>query len=289
MKNSGNSLEKTVQKCLGQCSFTASSCPSAVDVKDGKIVRIRPAHFDDKYTRQEINPWKIEKDGKGLEPLLKHQIPPYQLAYKKRVYSPNRIKYPLKRVDWDPEGERNPQNRGKSKFVRISWDEATDLIVKEIKRVQKQYGPYAVLCQGDGHGETKIVHGPHSCQMLLMEKLGGYTLAVRNADSWEGWYWGSEHVWGAENAQGLTAGQQSFIDITQMLITGTHREDLETTPGLFLPVSQPGLLLLERYRDQTGLCFTRCELFGGGACRQMDTNSAQYRCGFAAGDCLCMD
>ena len=51
---------------------------------------------------------------------------PFSLAYKKRTYSPNRIKYPLKRVDWDPNGERNPQNRGKSKYKRISWDEATD-------------------------------------------------------------------------------------------------------------------------------------------------------------------
>ena len=51
-------------------------------------------------------------------------------AYKKRTYSPNRVKYPLKRVDWDPNGERNPQNRGKSKYVRISWDEATDIIAR---------------------------------------------------------------------------------------------------------------------------------------------------------------
>ena len=32
----------------------------------------------------------------------------------------------MKRVDFDPNGERNPQNRGKSGYVRISWDEALD-------------------------------------------------------------------------------------------------------------------------------------------------------------------
>ena len=31
----------------------------------------------------------------------------------------NRLLYPMKRVDWDPNGERNPQNRGKSEFERI--------------------------------------------------------------------------------------------------------------------------------------------------------------------------
>jgi len=180
--------EKTVLKSLGQCSFTANSDPSAVDVKDGRIIRVRPHHYDEKYTREEINPWKIEKNGRVYEVPLKNLIAPYQLAYKKRVYSPNRIKYPLKRVDWDPAGERHTENRGKSPYQRISWEEATSLVAAEIKRVRTAYGPYAVLCQGDGHGETKTIHGPHACQMLLMEMIGGYTLTVRNPDSWEGWY-----------------------------------------------------------------------------------------------------
>ena len=227
--------DKTVQKCLGQCSFTANGCPSDVDIKDGRIVRIRPTHFDDKYTREEINPWRIQKDRHILEPPLKHQMPAYQLAYKKRVYSPNRIKYPLKRVDWDPNGERNPQNRGKSKFKRISWDEASSIIVQEIKRVQEKYGPYALLCHGDGHGETKTIHGPHSCQMLLMEKAGDYTLAVRNADSWEGWYWGAEHVWGGEKAQGFMLPVCNVLnDISQHTQMLVHiGSDLETTPWGF--------------------------------------------------------
>ena len=65
------------------------------------------------------------------------------LAYKKRAYSPNRIKYPLKRVDWDPNGERNPQNRGKSKYKRISWDEATDIIASEIRGCINNMAPLA--------------------------------------------------------------------------------------------------------------------------------------------------
>ena len=78
---------------------------------------------------------------KTLEPLMKALPCPFSLAYKKRTYSPNRIKYPLKRVDWDPKGERNPQNRGKSKYKRISWDEASTIVANEVKRIQKKYGP----------------------------------------------------------------------------------------------------------------------------------------------------
>jgi anaerobic selenocysteine-containing dehydrogenase len=226
--------EKTVLKSLGQASFTINADPSAVDVKDGRIIRIRPQHYDEKYTKEEIRPWKIEKDGKVIEPSMKAAVAPYMIAYKKRVYSPNRIKYPLKRVDWDPNGERNTQNRGKSKFKRISWDEATTIIADEIKRIKEQYGPYAVLCHGDGHGETKTIHGPHGCQMLLMQLLGGFTLAARNADSWEGWYWGSEHVWGTGHCGLLTPAYNVFSDTTQHTEMLIHiGADLETTPWGF--------------------------------------------------------
>ena len=137
-------------------------------------------------TPNNLIPWKMTKNGKTLEPLMKAVPPPFSLAYKKRVYSPNRIKYPLKRVDWDPNGERNPQNRGRSKFVRISWDEAANIIANEIKRVHKTYGPLAILVQGDGHGECKFVHAAHGCPTLLLDKMGGFTQQVRNPDSWEG-------------------------------------------------------------------------------------------------------
>jgi len=46
----------------------------------------------------------------------------------------------MKRVDWDPNGERNTENRGKSKFVRITWDEAAQIVADELKRVQQKYG-----------------------------------------------------------------------------------------------------------------------------------------------------
>ena len=229
-----NQSEKTFIKSLGQCSFAQNAEPSAVDVKGGRIVRIRPFHYDWKYTREEVDPWKIEAGHRSFEPLLKSTPAPYQLAYKKRVYSPNRIKYPLKRVDWDPRGERNPQNRGKSKFKRISWDEAATLIAEEIKRVRSTYGPYAVMCHGDGHGETKTIHGPHGCHLRLMKIVGGYTQVCRNADSWEGWYWGAEHVWGTGSCGLMTPADNLFDDIiknTQQLI---HiGADLETTPWGF--------------------------------------------------------
>jgi trimethylamine-N-oxide reductase (cytochrome c) len=187
--------EKTVVRSLSLAGVTLGGVPCAIDVKDGKAVRVRPLHYDWKYSREEINPWKITRNGKNYQPLLKSLPGPFSLAYKRRVYSPNRIRYPLKRIDWDPNGERNPQNRGISKYKRISWEEAASLVASEVKRIHQQYGHLAILCQADGHGECKSVHAPHGCQTVLLEKMGGYTQQVRNPDSWEGWFYGSKHVW----------------------------------------------------------------------------------------------
>ena len=41
MENRSIKPDKTVLKSLGQCSFAGNSLPSAVDIKDGKILRIR--------------------------------------------------------------------------------------------------------------------------------------------------------------------------------------------------------------------------------------------------------
>jgi trimethylamine-N-oxide reductase (cytochrome c) len=191
--------EETFIRCIGLGGMGAE--PICVDVKNGKITRMRPLHYDDKYTKEELAPvrWKIEARGKTYESPKKALAGYLALTYKKMAYSPNRVKYPLKRVDWDPKGERNPQNRGKSKFKRISWDEASDIIASEIKRVQETYGPYAVFVMGeDGHSEMKTVHKGQSTSATLLHtyRKGGYTLERRNADSWEGWYWGTMHVWG---------------------------------------------------------------------------------------------
>ncbi|MBN2404843.1 MAG: molybdopterin-dependent oxidoreductase, partial [Coriobacteriia bacterium] len=139
-----------------------SGPPTLVDVRDGKITRIRPLQYEAKYDKKDFNAWKIEARGKTLEPPMKACVGPLGLAYKKRVYSKNRVRYPLKRVDWDPSGApgstgsggRNTQNRGASKYERISWDEAAEIVAAELKRVGETYGPEAVLSQSDMHGES---------------------------------------------------------------------------------------------------------------------------------------
>jgi anaerobic selenocysteine-containing dehydrogenase len=226
--------EKSIVKGLSLADFGVDGNSSVIDVRGGKITRIRPLHYDWKYDPGEFNPWKFTARGRVFEPYMKTLLPPFGLAYKKRVYSPNRILYPLKRVDWDPEGDRKTENRGKSGYVRISWDEAVEIIARELVRIKKQYGPEAVLSQSDGHGEGKGIHAAHGSANKLLALLGGYTLQMRNPDSWEGWAWGAKHAWGCEPVGEMGPCSRVIPDIAentgQLLFWGC---DPETTPWGF--------------------------------------------------------
>ncbi|MEM2559677.1 MAG: molybdopterin-dependent oxidoreductase [Candidatus Bathyarchaeia archaeon] len=209
--------EKGCLKNLGLGGFSGGGDLSRIEVKDNKVIRIRPLRYDWKYKPEEIPSWSWEARGKTFKPLMKELVPPFRLVYKNVVFSPTRVRYPLKRVDWDPKGERNPQNRGKSKFVRISWEEAIDIIVSEIKRIVEKYGPYAICAHSEGHGQTKYIHGAHGVICHLLKHLGGFTYVTRNPDSWEGWWWGAKHVWGME-----PMGQQIPTNVIQDIAENTE-------------------------------------------------------------------
>jgi molybdopterin guanine dinucleotide-containing S/N-oxide reductase-like protein len=215
--------EKTIVRDISWIGAGQGANACMVDVKDHKIIRIRPARYYDEYTKEEVKPWVMHARGKTFEPSDKSLVPPLSLAYKKRVFSPARIRYPMKRVDFDPNGApgstgpggRNIQNRGVSRFVRVSWDEALDIIVGEMNRIKEVYGPTAILYQNDQHGENKYVHGPHGCGRQLLRLFGGYTHQVRNTDSWEGWWWGAKHVWGCEPLGQQMPQKNLLYDIAQ--------------------------------------------------------------------------
>ena len=222
--------EKTVYKATGLCSFGVGANVAEIDVKDDKIIRVRPMQYDKEYSAEYLKPWTIKARGSEFHSGLKTLLPPYSYAYKNRIYSKNRILHPYKRVDWDPKGERNPQNRGKSKYVRISWDEAAQLIADEITRVKDTYGLPSILIQGDGHGETKVIHAAHGCATRLMNILGDdWTFQARQPDSWEGWYWGAKHMWGEDPLGQFEIGNL-LLDIAEntdmLLFWGC---DMETT------------------------------------------------------------
>jgi trimethylamine-N-oxide reductase (cytochrome c) len=165
--------------------------PVFVFVKDDKIIRITPIDFDD----TDAGPWTIEARGKKYTPPRRTSLAPHGQNFKSIIYAPNRLLYPMKRVDFDPNGERNPQNRGVSGYERITWDEAFDLVAGEIKRLKEKYGPGVVASSHGSHHTWGNIGYYLSANFRFMNVIG-HTEVHHNPDSWEGWYWGATHHWG---------------------------------------------------------------------------------------------
>ena len=68
MSGQKDSGERTVVKGLSFNGVVQDGNTVQVDVKDGKIVRIRPFHFDWKYDRK---PWRMEARGQDLR--MRHE------------------------------------------------------------------------------------------------------------------------------------------------------------------------------------------------------------------------
>lgn len=109
----------STQDCGGRCLIKAH-------VKDGVITRIstRGAYEED-------------EPGANMKACLRGR------SYRKHLYHPDRLKYPMKRVG----------KRGEGKFEQISWEEAIDTIAKETRRIFDQYGPESRYCNV-GTGDT---------------------------------------------------------------------------------------------------------------------------------------
>jgi trimethylamine-N-oxide reductase (cytochrome c) len=172
--------------------------PLHVYVKDNKIVRMTPIVFDD----SDAPSYTINARGREFKPDRRSHINPHAQCLKSLVYSNKRILTPLKRKDFDPDGERNIQNRGKSEYVPISWDEALDIVSSEIMRQKSKYGPGSMAIAHGSHHQWGNV-GYYLSSLLRFGNLLGFTRIHPNPDSWEGWYWGATHHFGNSMRVGL--------------------------------------------------------------------------------------
>jgi anaerobic dimethyl sulfoxide reductase subunit A len=66
------------------------------------------------------------------------------------ITSADRLKYPMKRKNWQPGGGENTNGhlRGVDEWERISWDEAIQYIADELVRIRDTYGNRAFLTTG---------------------------------------------------------------------------------------------------------------------------------------------
>jgi anaerobic selenocysteine-containing dehydrogenase len=97
--------------CALDCPDT---CALLVRIEDGKATRLRgdPAH-----------------------PVTRGFLCAKVTKYLDRVYSPDRLLYPMKRTG----------AKGQGRFERIGWDEALDTIAERLRAISAEWGPEAIL------------------------------------------------------------------------------------------------------------------------------------------------
>ncbi|MBL0714491.1 MAG: molybdopterin-dependent oxidoreductase [Desulfosarcina sp.] len=203
--------------------------PVFVYVQGGKIIRITPIDFDDEDAR----PWTIKARGHTFTPPRKGTVSPYVFALKSLIHSPDRLLHPMKRVDFDPRGERHCANRGISGYERISWDEALDIVAGEIQRVKRVHGPGAIMNGSGSHHTWGNIGYWLSARARFMNSIGS-SQVVHNPDSWEGWYWGAMHHWGNSLRNGATDTYGTVEDcLKECELIVFWSSDPESTSGVY--------------------------------------------------------
>lgn len=173
----GEGVWKTAA-CWHNCG---SRCLNKVLVKDGVVIRQKT---DDTH---EDSPDFPQQRGCLRGRSQRHQ-----------VFSPDRLRYPMKRKNWEPGGGKK-ELRGKDQWVRISWDEAFEIVASETNRIIKKYGNEGILVTG---GNANIRNA--------MAAVGGFN-DTYGSNSWGAWRWIYENLGVGE---GLSAnGINDRIDL----------------------------------------------------------------------------
>ena len=110
----------------------------------GKVQEIKPLEAD-------TNPSEMINGIKGI------------------IYNPSRVRYPMVRLDWLKKHKYSAETRGDNRFIRVTWDEALDLFYRELERVQKDYGPWALHAGQTGWRQTGQFH---SCTSHMQRAVG---------------------------------------------------------------------------------------------------------------------
>ncbi len=93
--------------------------------------------------------------------------------YLERVYSPDRLLYPMRRRADAPKGPLEHRREAES-FERISWDEALDTIAARLDAIARQYGPESILPYS--YAGTIGVLGYGSMDRRFFHRLGASQL-----------------------------------------------------------------------------------------------------------------
>jgi len=117
---------KNTENIHGYCSMCTNWCPTIAHVRDGVFISV----------------------SSDKEHPLASPICPKGFAGPELVYSPHRLKYPMKRT--------TPKENPDPAWQRISWDEALDTIAEKLNKIKQDFGPEAVAFTRAGPGGSPM-------------------------------------------------------------------------------------------------------------------------------------
>lgn len=145
-----DALDTVVTSCAHNCG----SRHMLVAHKKGDVI-VRISTDDGRYQRD----GEFGKDTEQ-EPQLRACL--RGRSYRQRLYSPERLLYPMARVG----------KRGEGKFKRISWDEALSYVADKMIEIKEQYGNQALLDQSYAGASYGVLHKSDQIEGLLGRFLG---------------------------------------------------------------------------------------------------------------------
>jgi len=217
-------MEEIITGCPYDCG---GSCPLKAYVEEGEIKRLAPDEEPDCLERPQLRPC-----ARGLSQV-------------QRVYHPERFRYPMKRV-----GER-----GEGKFERISWEEALDIVAREMQRIKRSYGVQAIL---NLHGAGNVGGRLHRTGVItdrFFNCFGGQT-ASRGTLSYDAALFAARHTFGFAPPP---PGPQSLFQSKLVILWGMNPgEALQgtNTNWYFVLAKERGtrfILVDPRFTDSTAI------------------------------------
>ena len=92
-----------------------------------------------------------------------------------------RVTRPMVRRGWLENGPGHDERRGRDEFVPLSWDEANEMLGKELKRVRDDHGPGSVFGGSYGWASAgRFHHAQSQIHRFLNVAMGGYVKSVNS-------------------------------------------------------------------------------------------------------------
>lgn len=115
---------------------------------------------------------KAVKSGPAIEPAIANEL---QTVVPDQLYSDTRVKYPMVRKGFlENPGKSDTTMRGRDEWVRVSWEQALDLVHSQLKDVREKHGANGIFAGSYGWYSSGALHAARTLLHRYMTLTGGF-------------------------------------------------------------------------------------------------------------------